>query len=158
MNPRELNNAPGSARERKVEAGRIVKRLSALVAEHRQAAVPLRIELSDTDVRAVIAALRDHADGGSGTPVPGARDDIHAHVLNRLFDELVEEPSNILFAKPNADGSKPSGYQAMDVKFWRYCLDAWEVQLRRRIPESRRAGSLPPGKPELPAPEEGDAF
>ena len=131
MNSEKRNNAPENAQERKVEAGRIVKRLSALVAEHRQAAVPLSIELSDTDVCAVIAALRDHADGGSGSPVPGARDDIHAHVLNRLFDELVEEPSNILFAKPNADGSKPSGYQAMDVTFWRDCLDAWEAQLGR---------------------------
>ena len=96
----------------------------------------------------MIAALRDHADGGSGSPVPGARDDIHAHVLNRLFDELVEEPSNILFAKPNADGSKPSGYQAMDVTFWRDCLDAWEAQLGRWPPESRRAGSPPSREPE----------
>ena len=126
-----MNNAPETAQDRKVEAGRIVKRLSVLVDEHRQAAVPLSIELSDTDVCAVIAALRDHAGGGPGTPVPGARDDIHAHVLNRLFEELVEEPSNILFAKPNADGSKVSGYQAMDVTFWLECLDVWEAQLRR---------------------------
>jgi hypothetical protein len=61
--------------------------------------------------------------------VAGARDAIHAHVLNRLFEELVEEPSNILYAKPNADGSKPAGYQAMDVPFWLECLDLLETEL-----------------------------
>jgi hypothetical protein len=129
MNPSETNKSPTSAAERRAEALRIVKRLAGLIEEHRQAALPLGIQLSDTDLVSVIAALRDHADGGPGAPVPGARDAIHAHVLNRLFEELVEEPSNILYAKPNADGSKPAGYEAMDVPFWLECLDLLETEL-----------------------------
>ncbi len=130
MDHQEIKNSPESDQERKVEAGRIVKRLAVLIEEHRQAALPLGVELPDTDLLAVIAALRDHAGGGPGLPVHGARDEIHAHVLNRLFDELVEEPSTILFAKTNADGSKVAGYEAMDVNFWLECLDHMEATLR----------------------------
>ena len=49
------------------------------------------------ELRSVLKSLRDHASGGAGLPVSGARDEIHGYCLNRLFEELVEEPSNILF-------------------------------------------------------------
>ena len=81
----------------KAEAKRIVKRLAAIVEDHRQSALPLNIELGANDIGSVLNALREHAQGHPGTPVTGARDEIHGYCLNRLFDELVEEPSNILF-------------------------------------------------------------
>lgn len=44
--------------------------------------------------------------------VPGARDEIHAHVLDRFFEELVGEPSNVLFtARTGPDSIR---YDAMD--------------------------------------------
>lgn len=110
--------------DRKGEAARIVRRLAVIVEEHREAAVPLGIVFSADDVRAVIHALRDHAKGGAGLPVPGARDEIHAHVLNRLFEELVEEPSNILFT--TSTGPESIRYDAMDADFWLECLDLME--------------------------------
>lgn len=110
--------------DRKEEAKRIVKRLAAIVDDHRQAAVPLEIELGGEDLRAVIGALREHAKGGVGTPVRGARDEIHGYCLNRLFEELVEEPSNILFTtKTGADTIR---YDAMNAGFWLECLNLME--------------------------------
>ena len=91
---------------------------------HRHAAVPLGIGLTSGDLRAVLAALRGHARGGSGLPVPGARDEIHSHILNRLFEELVEEPSNILFT--TATGPETIRYDAMEPAFWIECLDLAE--------------------------------
>jgi len=111
--------------DRKGEAKRIVKRLAAIIEDHRLAAIPLGIQFTAEDLRAVIACLRDHAKGGPGLPIPGTRDEIHAHVLTRLFEELVEEPSNILFT--TITGPKTTRYDAMDATFWLECLDLMEA-------------------------------
>lgn len=111
--------------DRKAEAKRIVKRLSGIVEEHRQAAKPLSIQLSGKDLACVLNALREHAQGKPGKPVSGSRDEIHAYCLDRLFDELVEEPSNILFTTQT--GSKTIRYDAMSADFWMECLDLMEA-------------------------------
>ncbi len=110
--------------DRKGEAQRIVNRLGAIVEEHRQAAARLEVELGAEDVRSVIGALRDHAHNRPGTPVAGARDEIHGYCLDRLFDELVEEPSNILFTTET--GPDTTRYDAMNGEFWTECLDLLE--------------------------------
>ena len=111
--------------DRKGEAKRVVKRLAAIVEDHRQSALPLEIELGARDIACVLSALRDHARGGTGTPVPGARDEVHGYCLNRLFDELVEEPSNILFTTKT--GPDTIRYDAMNAEFWIECLDLMEA-------------------------------
>ena len=111
--------------DRKGEAKRVVKRLAAIVEEHRQAALPLKVELGNEDLGSVIGALREHSSGKPGKPVSGSRDEIHAYCLDRLFDELVEEPSNILFTTQT--GSKTIRYDAMSTDFWIECLDLMEA-------------------------------
>ena len=51
-------------------------------------------------------------------------DEIHGYCLNRLFDELVEEPSNILFTTKT--GPDTMRYDAMNAAFWIECLDLME--------------------------------
>lgn len=109
----------------KAEAKRIVKRLAAIVEDHRQSALPLNIELGANDIGSVLNALREHAQGHPGTPVTGARDEIHGYCLNRLFDELVEEPSNILFMTNT--GPDTVRYDAMNATFWMECRDLMET-------------------------------
>ncbi|MEM6916717.1 MAG: hypothetical protein AAF491_09150 [Verrucomicrobiota bacterium] len=111
--------------DRKGEAKRIVKRLAAIVEDHRQSALHLDIEIGAREISLVISALRDHAEGGAGTPVPGARDEVHGYCLNRLFEELVEEPSNILFTTKT--GPDTVRYDAMNTPFWIECLDLMEA-------------------------------
>ncbi|MEM6912071.1 MAG: hypothetical protein AAF555_10880 [Verrucomicrobiota bacterium] len=125
---KEPCSSPPPAQEiqdRKAEAKRVVARLAALVEEHRQAALPLHLELGVQDLRLVLGALRRHAHGHPGKPLPGARDEIHAHCLTRLFDELVEEPSNILF--PTKTGPDTIRYEAMNIPFWLECLALLEA-------------------------------
>ena len=110
--------------DRKGEAKTVVKRLISIFEDHKDAAIPLKIKLSSEDLRLVINALRDHAKGGSGSPVSGSRDEIHGYCLNRLFDELVEEPSNILFTTKT--GPDTMRYDAMNTSFWIECLDLME--------------------------------
>ncbi|MAN37349.1 MAG: hypothetical protein CMI21_06975 [Opitutae bacterium] len=110
--------------DRKSEAKRVIKRLFAIFEEHREAALPLEVKLGTEDLSLVIEALRDHARGGPGAPVSGSRDEVHGHCLNRLFDELVEEPSNILFTTKTGAGT--IRYDAMNATFWIECLDLME--------------------------------
>ena len=111
--------------DRQGEAKRVVKRLYAIFEDHKDAALPLKIKLVSDDLRLVINALRDHARGGDGSPVPGSREEIHGYCLNRLFDELVEEPSNILFTTKT--GPDTMRYDAMNAEFWIECLDLMEA-------------------------------
>lgn len=112
-------------KDRKGEAKRVVKRLFAIFEDHKDAALPLKIKLGSADLRLVINALREHARGGEGSPVPGSREEIHGYCLNRLFDELVEEPSNILFTTKT--GPDTMRYDAMNAEFWIECLDLMEA-------------------------------
>ncbi len=105
----------------------MLKRLMVIAGDHARSAKALGIELQPDDLRAVIGVLRDHASGGRGLPVPGARDAIHAHVLDRFFEELVEEPSNVLFT--SRTGPDSIRYDAMDPDFWIECLDLMERTL-----------------------------
>lgn len=124
----ELHQNPEVEQEiqdRKGEAKRVVKRLAAIFEDHKDAAYPLKIKLGSADLRLVIKALRNHARGGEGSSVSGFRDEIHGFCLNRLFDELVEEPSNILFTtKTSPDTVR---YDAMNAEFWIECLDLMEA-------------------------------
>ena len=112
-------------KDRKGEAKRVVKRLFAIFEDHKDAALPLKIKLGSADLRLVINALREHARGGEGSPVPGSREEIHGYCLNLLFDELVEEPSNILFTTKT--GPDTMRYDAMNAEFWIECLDLMEA-------------------------------
>ncbi|MBB22576.1 MAG: hypothetical protein CMN04_06790, partial [Roseibacillus sp.] len=71
-----LPEADQDIADRKGEAKRIVKRLAAIVEDHRQAAIPLNIELGASDLSSVLGALREHAQGRPGTPVGGAHDEV----------------------------------------------------------------------------------
>jgi hypothetical protein len=125
--PAESKRPPQAMEDRGAEAARVLRRLLAIAADHTRAAKALGLELCPGDLRAVIGALRDHARGGRGLPVPGARDAIHAHVLDRFFEELVGEPSNVLFtARTGPDSIR---YDAMEIAFWIECLDLMEQTL-----------------------------
>ena len=106
---------------RKAEAQRVVKRLEKIIKEHYQASLSLSIDLSDENLKIVTNALRDHARGGTGNITLKENDEIRAHCLNRLFEELVEEPSNILYT--TSTGADTMRYDAMDLTFWIECLD-----------------------------------
>ena len=115
---------PASKKEiadRKLEANRVLKRLLGIVEEHYRASLGLGITLGSPEIRVVTAALRDHAKGGSGALELEGCDEILSHCLTRLFEELVEEPSNIFYS--TVTGPDTIRYDAMDSNFWIECLD-----------------------------------
>ena len=107
--------------ERPAEAKRVLKRLAAIIEDHRRAGESLGVDFDPRQLGIVLDALRDHAQGGSGVVKVDPEKEIEAYCLNRLFEELVEEPSNILYATKT--GPDTMRYDAMDSSFWVQCLD-----------------------------------
>lgn len=113
--------------DRRGESTRIVKRLLAIMGDHSESAQRLDIKFQAADMKAVIDALRCHARGEEVVAVSGERDEIRQHVLNSLFSELVEEPSNIFFT--TTTGPDTIRYDAMEPDFWIECLDLLEQKV-----------------------------
>ena len=109
------------------EKMRVIKRVQALAAEHVRSAERVGIKLSKEDFSAVLVALRQHAKTGKAEPFDSARDEIHLYVLDTMFAELVEEPSNILYT--TRTGEDTMRYDAMHPDFWIECLDLLESKL-----------------------------
>ena len=84
----------------------------------------MKIDLGIDELRIVIKALRNHASGGKGTLETDGSDEIRDYCLSRLFEELVEEPSNILYT--TSTGPDTVRYDAMETAFWIECLDLLE--------------------------------
>ena len=113
---------------RPAEAKRVLKRIAAIIEDHRRASAAMDVELGVNELSIVIDALRDHANGGKGTLETDGSDEIRDYCLSRLFEELVEEPSNILYT--TTTGPDTVRYDAMETAFWIECLDLLEKPRR----------------------------
>ena len=102
------------------EIRNVLSRLERIITEHKDAALHLKIELGTADIEIVIEALIDHAQGGPGALESEGMDEIRSYCLTRLFEELVEEPSNILYT--TRTGADSVRYDAMQPTFWIECL------------------------------------
>ncbi len=112
------------------EKSLILKRLQAIIREHLVSADRLGIKFSTADISSVLSALRAHAK--NGTPPEfnsSSKDEVHSYVLESLFAELVEEPSNILYTTKT--GKDTIRYDAMQPSFWIECLDLLETKLHQ---------------------------
>jgi hypothetical protein len=112
---------------RRTESGRILKRLLIITGDHSDSAQRLGVEIQNVDMQSVIEALRSHAKGNDVQSIPGQRGEIHQHVLDSLFSEVVEEPSHIFFT--TTSGVDSIRYDAMESSFWIECLDLLEHTL-----------------------------
>lgn len=110
--------------DHKIESERVVKRLINIVNEHHRSSLPLGVSIDQPLLRIITAALREHAQGEEGRLDLNGCDEILSHCLTRLFEELVEEPSNILYTTPTSPES--TQYDAMDSSFWIDCLNLLE--------------------------------
>ena len=110
--------------DRRAEARRVVTRLEAILRDHRASARRVGSPLNDETITTVIQALRIESLGGDYHPLLRHDDPIAAYLRQSLFDELLEEPSNILFTTQIDD--ETIRYEAMESAFWRECLKALE--------------------------------
>jgi hypothetical protein len=111
---------PQEIEDRGGEARRITARLRAIIDDHAPAAARLGVTLDFAALETVIDALIAESHRQDPSPILAQCDEIRTYVLTTLYEELLEEPSNILHTTRVSDDV--ICYQAMDVDFWRECL------------------------------------
>lgn len=113
--------------DRAGEIPRVLKRLKTLIGTHHESSVRSGYPLEPTDLRAVVSALLAETRGEDPVPHLDTGNEITTYFRRALYDELLEEPSNILFTtKVSEDVVR---YEAMPVDFWRECLEALAADL-----------------------------
>ncbi len=120
--------APQEIEDRKGEAKRIVKRLLAIIADHHSSADCIGVALDQALLLQVVSALEAETRDEDPTPLLQHEDEVRAYLMQALYDELLEEPSNILFTTQVSEDVVR--YEAMEGKFWRECLAELGRQLR----------------------------
>ncbi|MEO7098520.1 MAG: hypothetical protein ABI162_04100 [Luteolibacter sp.] len=121
------SKAPQEIEDRKGESKRIVKRLLAIIADHHSSADCIGVALDQRLLLNVISALETETRNEDPAPQLHDEDEVLAYLMQALYEELLEEPSNILFTtQVNPDTVR---YEAMEVGFWRECL----AELKRQI-------------------------
>ena len=119
--------APQEIEDRKGETRRILKRLLAIIEEHRIAALRLKITLDAAVIGIVLSALEAETRGEDPMPILTAGGEIGSYVLTALYEELLAEPTNILHTTHIAEDV--IRYEAMDATFWTECVAALRKNL-----------------------------
>lgn len=102
------------------EVRRVVKRLKVNLIPHLEGATRMGVIPGPDDIYAVIQALLAEADGLNPVPHLECPDEIRRYFRRTMFDELVGEPSNVLYTTQiNPDVVR---YEAMPADFWKKCL------------------------------------
>jgi hypothetical protein len=120
---------PQEIEDRKGETRRIVKRLLAIIEEHRVAALRVGFTLDAAALGTVIRALEVETRNEDPLPVLSGDDEIGSYVLTSLYEDLLAEPSNILFTTHIA--KDVVRYEAMEAAFWKECVTALRQKLIR---------------------------
>lgn len=109
----EIENAPAEVR-------RVVKRLKIMLVSHFESASRLGIVPGADDVRSVMHALIAEADGLNPASHLECPDEIRHYFRRTIFDELVGEPSNVLYT--TQINPEVVRYEAMPAEFWKQCI------------------------------------
>lgn len=118
--PLEVKNRPAETR-------RVLNHLRSLLVPHFTSAQRLGVTLGPDDLRAVIDALMAEADGLNPQAHLQCPEELRLYVRQSIFEELVGEPSNILYTtQVKADVIR---YDAMPAEFWKECLGTLRSQL-----------------------------
>lgn len=122
---------PQEIEDRKGEARRIVKRLLTIIEEHRVSALRMGFTLDVPALDTVIRALEAETRNEDPLLILADADEVRSYILTSLYEDLLAEPSNILFTTHIA--KDVVRYEAMEVAFWKECVAALRREL---VPEN----------------------
>ena len=112
--------APQEIEDRKGETRRVVKRLLAIIEEHRTAARRMNFFFDADALDVVLRALEAETRSEDPSPILSDTDEIRSYFFASLYEDLLAEPSNILFTTHTA--KDVVRYEAMEAAFWKECV------------------------------------
>lgn len=124
----EPSKPPQEMDDRKGETRHVVTRLLAIIEDHRISAQRLHVTLDAAALDTVLLALEAEIRRENPAPILEADgDEIRSYTLTALYEDLLAEPSNILFTTHIA--TDVVRYEAMEVAFWAECIAALRTTL-----------------------------
>lgn len=119
---------PQEIEDRKGETRRVVKRLMAIIEEHRVSAQRIGVTLDAAALEIVLNALEAETRMEDPQPIlQSSANELLRYVVSSLYEELLAEPSNILFTTHVA--KDVVRYEAMEAAFWKECVAALRQKL-----------------------------
>ena len=103
---------------------RVVEKVEDMMATYLEGGAKLGLELDTAQVLAVIDRAMEEA-GGRGNPDFGT--DVSGYHMSGLYEELIQQPSNIFEHVTREDGEKV--YVPLSPALWQACL----VRLRAKV-------------------------
>lgn len=103
----------------------VVSKLHVVIADYLDSGQPLKITLSAVEILSAIEAAIQEASGQPSPWPDGA--DVRTFFLHGLYDELVQQPSNIFETKLFPDGTER--YIPISRATWKACLEHLRGQI-----------------------------
>ncbi len=116
----------GPADLREVDA--IVRKLQVVMADYLESGRTLNIRLTAVEILSAIEAALAEA-RGTPTPWPDGAD-ARTFFLHGLYDEIIQQPSNIFETRVFPDGS--SRYVPVSKAVWKACLEKLQKSIASR--------------------------
>jgi hypothetical protein len=103
----------------------VVEKLKGVMADYLQSGKPLKISLTQAEALSTVEAAMKEAEGQPSAWPDGA--DARAFFIHGLYDELIQQPSNIFETKVFPDGTER--YIPISRSAWKLCLERLRVIL-----------------------------
>jgi len=103
----------------------VITRLQVVIADYLQSGTSLQIKLNPIEILSAIAAAIREAEGQPSPWPDGA--DARTFFLHGLYDELIQQPSNIFETKVFPDGTER--YLPINRSTWKACLEKLHGQI-----------------------------
>ena len=101
------------------QIGTVVSKLQVVIADHLESGKPLKITLSAYEILSAIEAAIQEA-AGRPSPWPDGAD-ARTFFVHGLYDEIIQQPSNIFETKLFPDGTER--YIPISRATWKTCLE-----------------------------------
>lgn len=103
----------------------VVKKLQVVIADYLESGKPLKLTLNPIEILSALEAAIEEAQGRPSPWPDGA--DARAFFIHGLYDEIIQQPSNIFETRFFPDGSER--YVPVSRATWKACLESLRTKI-----------------------------
>lgn len=109
----------------KSQISEVVQKLQAVIADYLESGKPVKITLNPIEILSALDAAIEEAQGRPSPWPDGA--DARAFFIHGLYDEIIQQPSNIFETRFFSDGSER--YVPVSRATWKACLESLRTKI-----------------------------
>ncbi len=109
----------------KSQISEVVQKLQAVIADYLESGKPLKLTLNPIEILSALEAAIEEAQGRPSPWPDGA--DARTFFIHGLYDEIIQQPSNIFETRSFPDGSER--YVPVSRATWKSCLESLRTKI-----------------------------